>query len=182
MTTLPRPIALTFVAGLLLAPTTGRAQRPPDLSGNWVLTEALMSGAGRDGSGAAAEGPRRTSTTTISGAALNCGTGCTIRQKGQTLTIDDAQLADFPGKDKSKPTPPVTLHIDGRRVEVIDSFSPGRQLPVTARWDGSKLSIKSGGLQSVGYTQVLSLEGGRLVVVTTSDRHGSETIFKYRRK
>ncbi len=129
----------------------------------------------------ASEGPRRTSSTTVSGAAFNCGTGCTLIQKGQTLTIENAQLADYPGKDKSKPTPPVTLHLDGRKAEVIDSFSPERQISVSARWEGNKLSITSSE-PGIGFPQTLSIEDGQLVVVTESARHGSQTIFKYKKK
>jgi hypothetical protein len=75
-----------------------------------------------------------TTSTTISGAPVNCGTACTITQKGDTLTIADAQLADYPGKDTSQPTPAVALHLNGQQLEVVDSFSPARQIPVRARW------------------------------------------------
>ena len=181
MTGFKRQIVSLVVASLFLAPIAASAQSKPNLSGTWVLVEALMSGAGRNAPEGGAEGPRRTSSTTTSGAAFNCGTECTISQKGQTLTIENAQLADYPGKDKSKPTPPVTLHLDGRNAEVIDSFSPERQISVSARWEGNKLSITSSE-PGIGFPQTLSIENGQLVVVTTSARHGVQTIFKYKKK
>jgi hypothetical protein len=174
----------TIVGVLVVLPMSGEAQRRPDLSGQWELVEALASGRGRDG--AASEGPRRTTSTTISGAPFNCGRGCTISHEGQTLTIDNAQLADYPGKDKSQPTPSVTLHLDGRHARVVDSFSPPRELPVTARWDGSKVRIDSAenGLP-IARTQWLALEEGQLIVVSSTSANGEilgETTFRYRKK
>ena len=181
MTESNRRIFTILVASFVIGSTAGSAQSRPNLSGAWVLVEALMSGGGRNAPEGGSAGPRRTSSTTTSGAVFNCGTECTITQKGQTLTIENAQLADYPGKDKSKPTPTVTLHLDGRKAEVVDSFSPSRQIPVSARWDGNKLSITSSE-PGVGFTQTLSVEGGQLVVVTESARHGGQTIFKYKKK
>lgn len=188
MAVFPRRTVTALVTALVLGPISGAAQRRPDFSGVWVLVEALAGGPGRSApDGASSEGPRRTSSTTISGAPFNCGRECTISQKGQTLTIEDAQLADYPGKDRTQPTPAVTLHLDGRQAEVVDSFSPPRQLPVTARWEGNKVRIESGGAasRSVAWTQVLSLDSGQLVVVSSTNINGEsrgETTFKYRQK
>jgi hypothetical protein len=174
----------TVVGVLVVLPMSGEAQRRPDFSGQWELVEALVSGPGRDG--AASDGPRRTTSTTIGGAVFNCGRACTITQKGQTLTIGNAQLADYPGKDKSQPTPSVRLHLDGRHARVVDSFSPSRQLPVTARWDGSTVRIESAEAESaLARTQSLTLQDGQLIVVSSTTVNGEvrgETTFRYRKK
>jgi hypothetical protein len=135
--------------------------------------------------GAADKRGRPTSSTTISGAPFNCGLGCTITQKGQTLTIENAQLADFPGKDKTKPTPAVTLLVDGRERKVIDSFSPSREIPVTAAWEGTKVKVTTGSTGVSTTTQVLSLEGKELIVSTAVSLYGeprSEVSYRYKRK
>ena len=176
-----------MVVGLVLLPISGLAQRQPNLSGHWELVEALATGPGRDGT--ASDKPRPTTSTTISGAPFNCGRGCTIVQKGQTLTIDNAQLAGGP-KEKGQTPPAVTLHLDGRQAKVVDSFNwqAARELPVTARWDGSTVRIESvdhGTFATLTWTQLLSLEDGHLVVLTTSTRNGESrwgTTFRYRKR
>lgn len=157
-------------------------ERRPDFSGNWVLIEGLVTGATRDS--AESSTPRRTSSTTVSGAAFNCGRECTIVHKGQVLTVTNAELADYPGKDKSRPTPAVTVQLDGRERKVVDSFSPSREIPATASWKGSKLEITSG-TGSLVHNQLLSLEGKQLVVANVaqvnSERRGDVT-YKYAKK
>jgi hypothetical protein len=170
----------TLVGVMLLLPAWGQTQRRPDFSGEWELVEALASGARRDG--AASEGPRRTTSTTISGAAFNCGRGCTIVHKGPKLTIRDAQLAGDVGK--ARPTPPVTLNLDGRPMKVVDSFNPSRELSVTVRWDGNKVRIDKAD-PGIAITQRLSLEDGQFVVVTSTMLHGEprgDVTYRYRRR
>jgi len=188
MTRGQRRITLAVVGGLVLLRAAGLAQRQPNFSGEWELVEALVTGATRDG--AASDQPRRTTSTTISGAPFNCGRGCTIIHKGQTLTIENAQLADIPGRDKTQPTPSMTFHINGRQMMVVDSFNwdPPLEMPVTARWDGGRIRIdtaQQGAGATMLWTQVLSLESGQLVVVTTSTRDGDPgwgTTFSYRKR
>lgn len=176
-------------AGVLaLLTVEPEAQRLPNLSGHWELVEALATGPGRDGT--VSDKPRPTTSTTISGAPFNCGRGCTIVQKGQTLTIDNAQLADIPGRDKTRPPPSMAFHVNGQQMKVVDSYNwdPPREMPVTARWDGDKVRIETvdhGAMATLTWTQLLSLEDGQLVVVTTSIRDGqprSGTTFRYRKK
>jgi hypothetical protein len=183
-----RRIVCATAVALALMPTQAEAQRRPDLTGQWELVEALATGPGRDGT--VSEKPRPTTSTTISGAPFNCGRGCTIVQKGQTLTIANAELADIPGRDKTRPTPLMAFHVNGQQMKVVDSYNwdPPRELPVTARWDGSKVRIESvdhGTFATLRWTQLLSLEDGHLVVVTTSSRDGESrwgTTFRYRKK
>jgi hypothetical protein len=125
-----RSILASVAAVTALVPLLAAAQRPPDLSGDWVLVSATSSGGG--GRGAAGEtetrGDHRVTSNTASGAAFNCGRGCRIVHKGQTLRIDDAYLGS-----NDKPAPPVILRLDGRQGAVIDSFNPGREIQATAQ-------------------------------------------------
>ena len=176
MTGFSRRLPYTIVSVLAVLPLSGEAQRRPDFSGHWVLVEALVSGRGRDG--AASEGPRRTTSTTISGAAFNCGRGCTITQKGGTLTIAGAQLA---GSDPSSPVPSVTLRLSGGASNVPDSFNPPRELSVITKWQGHGLEIQTGP-PDPALKQMLTIEKNELHVVTTNLRHDSQTSFRYARR
>ena len=177
-------IFVSLVAASVLVPAVTSAQRKPDFSGEWVLVESLATGSTRASSGAGSG--RRSTSNTISGAAFNCGRECTITQKGQTLTISNAQLADYAGKDKSRPTPSLTLRLDGREAEVVNTFSPDSKIVVTTNWDGIKIQIDSGRPpSSIRRTQVLSIEGAQLVVDNVAFIQGErrpELTLKYRRK
>ena len=178
----------TTIASLAASLTTltlfalPQAQRRPDFSGHWVLAEALVTGATRGSTEAI--GPRPTTVNTISGAAFNCGRECTIAHKEQTLTIENAQLAEYKGKDKSLVTPPLTLRLDGREAEVIDTFSPARTIPAAATWKGRTLTIETrSGSRTVN--QSLSLDSTQLVVVVVDTFDGermSTVTFKYKKK
>ena len=179
-----RPSLLAaLVSASLVMPLAAPTPRTPNFSGTWVWVESRLSGAGRSGETPA--GGSRSPVHTSSGAAFNCGRECTLAHKGATLTIDDAQLADYKGKDPAERTPPVTFRIDGREAEVVDSFNPSRKLSATAKWDGNKLQIASrSGASSISRTQLLSLEDGNLVVVHIATASGEpvKVTMKYRKK
>lgn len=179
MSRVRRHIIGIVVTGLAGLSASGLAQRQPNFSGRWELAEALASGGGRDG--ASSEGPRRTTSTTISGAPFNCGRGCTIVHKGPKLTIQDAPLAGNVGKARA--TPPVTLNLDGKPMKVVDSFNPSRELAVTARWEGDKVRIDNAD-PGIAITQRLSLEDGQFVVITSTVLHGEprgDVTYRYRK-
>jgi hypothetical protein len=176
-----RAILAGLVAVAVLVPVSGTAQRRPDLSGHWVLVTATTTGGRtKEKSGTPkASGEVPTTSTTVSGAAFNCGSECTILQKGPTLTVDQAHLGSNP-----KPAPAVTLSLDGSQTSVIDSFNPDspRKIPVTAKWDGSKLEITSA-TGSHAYTQLVSIEAAQLVVVTSINIEGGQPLtLRYKKK
>lgn len=146
------------------------AQNRPNLSGDWVLVSATATGVRGGDEGVEV----RISSNTASGAAFNCGRGCSLVQKGARLTIDKALL----GSD-TDPAPSVTLPLDGRETSVVDSFNPGRQILVKAGWNEEKLEITTG---RNAYTQVVYIEGADLVVLTSSGTAGGRVKFRYRRK
>jgi len=174
-----REIVASLVAVAVLVPLSGAAQRPPDLSGHWVLvtaTTAVARTTGRPGT-PQASGEVHTTSNTASGAAFNCGSECTIVQKGQMLTVDKAHLDSSP-----TPAPAVTLRLDDHQLSVVDSFSPKRKIPVTAKWNGDKLEITSS-TGSHTITQLVSIEATQLVVVTSVDIGTvSPVTFKYTKK
>jgi hypothetical protein len=180
-----RSIFVSLVAASVLVPAVTSAQKP-DFSGDWVLVESLATGSTRTSAGGGGGSGVRSSSNTISGAAFNCGRACTITQKGQTLTISNAQLADYAGKDKSRPTPSLTLRLDGREAEVVDTFNPDSKIVATTKWDGNKIQIDSGRPPStIRRTQILSIEGAQLVVDSVAYIQGErrpELTLKYKRK
>jgi hypothetical protein len=157
---------ILIVAGLLtLIAMAGSGQNPPNLSGNWVLVTATVSGGRSAGRTAAPQASAETPTTsnTVSGAAFNCGRECTIVHKGRTLAIEKALL----GSDEA-PAQVVTLHLDGRQISVADTFSPSRKIGVTADWNGNKL-------------QIISSTASR--TVTSFNRDAARPVtFRYRKK
>jgi hypothetical protein len=174
----------TVIAVVVLVPIVGRAQRKPDFTGRWVLVDSTATGSTRTAGGARAG--VRSSSHTISGAAFNCGRGCTLTLKGQTLTVANAELADYPGKDKTQPTPSLTLQVDGRQAEVVDTFSPGSTIFVVTKWEGNRLRIDGNrSSSSIRRTQLLAIEDGHLVVeniVRIDGEDRPELTLRYRRK
>ena len=164
---------------LVLLPVSATAQSRPNLSGDWVLVSATTSGARGTGEAGTADasGERPIRSNTAGGAVFNCGRECTIVHKGQMLTIDKALLGS-----NTTPAPAVTLQVDGRPTSVLDSFSPNREIPVTAKWNGNKLEI-TGSTGSHTVTQLVFLDATQLVVVTSFDIAAAQPVtFIYKSK
>lgn len=142
-------------------------QQRPDFSGTWILIESLTNSS--RGSSGASGGMARTSANTAGGAAFNCGAGCVITQKGPTLTIEKAQLADYAGKDTSKPTPSITFRLDGQETRLVNTFSPSQTLMATARWVDDTIQIATAGDEYISRSQRLTMEGKHLIVTTTTN-------------
>jgi hypothetical protein len=124
----------------------------PNLSGEWKLASSTRN-AGRG------EEPQK--RYVADGWAFNCGRECRIVQKGTTLTIENAQLADA---DASSPT--VTIELDGKPHTVVDSGNRGSNLEVSGRWENGTLTITTM-LAGRPTSQTISLDHSQLVVVTS---------------
>jgi len=109
----------------------------------------------------------RTTANTTGGAAFNCGAGCVITQIGTTLTVDKAQLADYAGKDTSKPTPSITFRLDGQGAVLVNTFSPSQTFSAAAKWVDDTIQIATAGDEYISRSQRLSMEGLHLIVTTT---------------
>jgi hypothetical protein len=135
-------------------------QRASELSGHWLLAAATTTLGRSAEQGGVPQPPSEvpTKATTVSGAAFNCGRDCTIVQTNQTLTVEAALL----GSDVSRASP-VTFRLDEQEHLVTDSFNPGRELRVTAKWNAGRLEIVTG----PRFRQAVSVESGQLVVVTS---------------
>lgn len=173
-----RVMLATLGSLLVLTPLQGAAQRPPDFSGDWVLASATTTGGRATAqSGKSEAGPTPIRSNAVSGAPLNCGRECRIVHKGQMLTIEKAFLAS-----RQTSAPAVVLQIDGRQRSVVDAFSPSREIPVTAKWNGAKLEV-SGSTGAHTITQSVSVEGTELVVITSVNIDSASPVtFRYKKK
>jgi hypothetical protein len=75
----------------------------------------------------------------------------------------------------------VTIRLDAREQKVIDTFSPSRELMVTASWQGDSLQIKTGP-DATAMTQLLSIEKNQLVVRNRGRAADLGTIYRYAKK
>jgi hypothetical protein len=156
---------------------SGSAWQRPNLSGKWVLVEGLTDG-GRAGGHSDDGALAPTAVHTSGGAPFNCGAECVLVVDATSLTVRDATLADYPGKDTSRPTPPVTIRLDNQKADIVDTFSPSRTIPVQARWNGD--IIEMAGTRTA---QRIALEQGQLVVTTTRTTSSAQyvLVLKYKR-
>ena len=107
------------------------------------------------------------------GGAFNCGMECTISQDAKALTIKrpaNAQTGTAPADIVLNLSGATKLEQPGRGGAAATPYE------VNAKWDGAKwvLSrvIDAQGT-SITTTQTISVEGGKLTVVTTSTREGA---------
>jgi beta-lactamase regulating signal transducer with metallopeptidase domain len=164
---LPAPLSDKRVAGV------SRSANASDFSGSWALVSSTYAGRGRGGAGG--EGGREVKVSIASGAPVNCGTECTIVHTARALTIT---RPDQPGT-----TPPdigvVVLNLDGSESTITQSN--GGEYAANAKWDGDKLAVtRETAFSSV--TQILSIEDGKLTVVTSFNAADSPVTLTYVKK
>ena len=150
-----------FVAGL--------SAQAPNLSGTWVRADdpgAAAAGGGRAGGRGGGRGGGG------GGAGFACGMECTITQDAKTLTVTRMQ-----GGNEVK----MTFTLDGSPSKNMVTMGRGgeaqpMEVISTAKVSGSTIVISTTremrGM-TMTPTQTLSLEGGNLVVETTTGREGA---------
>ena len=161
-----RPVvAQAKVPGMVVPPRSNSpspSATKTDFSGHWSLVSSTTSGPTRGGTGGAGGGGE-TKTTAIwaSGAPVNCGPECTLVQDAKTLTIS---RLGTPNAVTIYDTGEVVLNVDGSDSPVNQSSRT--QYVVHANWEGDKLVVTYHTPWHFTVTQVLSVEDGRLKVVT----------------
>ena len=166
---------MVSAAAVVLWAVTAFAQaKPTDFSGKWTR-EAPAGGAAAAGGGAAGAGgggQRAGGGGMGGGGGFSCGAACTLTQTATMLKIDRA-AAD------GTAMPTITFMLDG-----TDSKNAGRagadgtptSIISKAKWDGAKLVVSTTrDMQgtAITSTQTLSVEAGKLTVVTNSGREGA---------
>jgi len=168
-----RVTAMVSAAAVVLWAVTAFAQAKPDFNGKWTR-EAPAAGAAAGGGGGAAGagGGQRGAGGGGGGGGFACGAACTLTQTATMLKVDRA-AAD------GTAMPTITFMLDG-----TDSKNAGRagadgtptSIISKAKWDGAKLVVSTTrDMQgtAITSTQTLSVEAGKLTVVTNSGREGA---------
>ena len=133
--------------------------RASDFSGTWTLVSSTYAGRGRGGTGMPGE-VREVNVRISSGAPVNCGGSCTIVQDGRTLTITRLDPAEPSDPDNGV----VTLHLDGRTSTITQPN--GGEFTATAKTEDDAVIVSRDINSRPAVTQTLSIESGRLKVVT----------------
>ena len=157
-----RMTAMAIAAAFALFTANAFAQAKPDFAGKWTR-EAPAAGAAAGGGGGARGGGRGGGG---GGGGFNCGMACTITVTGNVLKVERMQ---------GETTVTSSFTLDGTDSK---NMMPGRQggeptaIVSKAKWDGNKVVIATERTTQDGAkvtsTQTLSIEGGKLTVVSNS--------------
>ena len=165
-----RIAAMLGAAAMVLLVSSTVSAQAPNLSGTWVA-DAPAGGAAAGGGGGGGGGGRGGGGG--GGGAFNCGQECTIVQDAKTLTIKR------PAGAQGAAPADVVLMLDGSDSKIM---MPGRQggeptaAVAKAKVEGSKIVVtRTLDMQgtAVTATQTISLEAGKLTIVTNSGREGA---------
>ena len=146
------------------ANSPSRSASKTDFSGHWSLVSATSRGTrGGNGGGGWTANDAEVNVTAkwASGAPVNCGPECTLVQDAKTLTIS---RLGTPNAVTIYDTGEVVLNLDGSDSPVNQSSRT--QYIVHANWEGGKLVVTYHTPWQFTVTQVLSVEDGKLKVVT----------------
>jgi hypothetical protein len=166
-----RVTALLCAAALVLWTVGSFAQAKPDLSGK-CSREAAAAGAaaaGGGGGGRAGGGGGGRQGGGGGGGGFACGMECTIAVAGGVLKVARVQ---------GENTINWEVKLDGSASTNMQAGRGGGEptaIVSTAKWDGAKLVISTTrDIQgtSVTSTQTLSIDGGKLTVVSSAGREG----------
>lgn len=146
-----------------------------DFSGTWTLVSSTYAGRGRGGTGVPGE-VRDVNVRFTSGAPVNCGGSCTIVHDGRSLTITRLDPQDETSPDNGV----VTLHLDGRRSTVTQPN--GAEFAATAKTEDAAVVVSREINARAAVTQTLSIEGGRLKVVTMFSMADAPVTMTYEKK
>jgi len=165
-----RIAAMLGAAAMVLLVSSTVSAQAPNLSGTWVA-DAPAGGAAAGGGGGGGGGGRGGGGG--GGGVFNCGQECTIVQDAKTLTIKR------PAGAQGAAPADVVLMLDGSDSKIM---MPGRQggeptaAVAKAKVEGSKIVVtRTLDMQgtAVTATQTISLEAGKLTIVTNSGREGA---------
>ena len=165
-----RIAAMLGAAAMVLLVSSTVSAQAPNLSGTWVA-DAPAGGAAAGGGGGGGGGGRGGGGG--GGGVFNCGQECTIVQDAKTLTIKR------PAGAQGAAPADVVLMLDGSDSKIM---MPGRQggeptaAVAKAKVEGNKIVVtRTLDMQgtAVTATQTISLEAGKLTIVTNSGREGA---------
>lgn len=159
---------LGAAAMVLLMSSSVFAQGKPDFSGKWTREAPAGGGAAAGGGGGRAGGGGGGGRGGAGGGGgFACGMTCDIKQTGTMLTITRAQ---------GDQTITTNLNMAGDATNKVGGPNGEVEVKTTGKIDGSKVvfsTTRDMGGNSVTSTQTVSIEGGKLTIVTNSGREGA---------
>jgi hypothetical protein len=153
-------------AFLLFTASTLSAQAKPDFSGKWTR-EAPAGGAAAGGGGGGGGGRGGGGGGQGGGGGFNCGMTFEIKVSGNNLTISRMQ------GDQAVTT---TLDMNGTSTYKVSMRGTEVEIKTVGKWEGNKLVFSTTrDMQgtAITSTQTVSIEGGKLTVVSNSGREGA---------
>ena len=161
---------LSAAALVLFTATSVSAQGKADFSGKWTREAPAGGGAAAGGGGG---GGQRGGGMGGGGGAFNCGQECTIVQDAKSLTIKR------PANAQGTTPADIVLMLDGTDSKITMPGRGGGEATTSvakAKWDGNKLVVtRTIDMQgtAITSTQTISIEAGKLTIVTNSGREGA---------
>ena len=164
---------LSAAALVLFTATSVSAQAKPDFSGKWTREAPAGGGAaagGGGGGGQRAGGGGGGRMGGGGGGGFNCGMACAITVTGNVMKVERTQ---------GEQTVTSTFTLDGsdsKNTAPGRGGAPGVDVVSKAKWDGNKVVItttRDFNGTAVTSTQTLSIEAGKLTIVTTSTMEGA---------
>jgi hypothetical protein len=157
-------------AAVVLWAATAFAQGKAEFSGTWTREMPAAAAAGAAGGGG--RGGRGGGG---GGGVFNCGMSCTIVQDAKMLTVKRTS-----GRQGAPAPADLVFMLDGTDSKITMGGRGGAtEVVAKAKWDGNKLVISAtrdmGGTM-VTSTQTLSIEGGKLTIVTNSGRESATPV------
>jgi hypothetical protein len=157
---------MAIAAAFALFTANTFAQAKPDFAGKWTREAPAGGGAaagGGGGGGGRAGGGGGGRGGAGGGGGFNCGMSCTITVSGNNLTIERMQ---------GDQTVKTTLDLNGTATnKVTGRGGEAMEIKTVGKWDGNKLvftTVRDFNGQSITSTQTVSIEGGKLTVVSNS--------------
>ena len=163
-----RVTAMLGAAALVLLMSSSVFAQAPNLSGTWVADApagGAPAGGGGGGGGRGGGGG--------GGGAFNCGQECTIVQDAKTLTIKR------PAGAQGQAPADIVLNLDGSDSKIMQPGRQGGEPTATiakAKVEGNKIVVtRTIDMQgtAITSTQTISLDAGKLTIVTNSGREGA---------
>ena len=164
-----RVTAMVGAAAVVLWAATAFAQGKADFGGTWTREMPAAGAAGGGGGGGGRGGGGG------GGGVFNCGMTCTIVQDAKMLTVKRTSARE------GAPAPAdLVFMLDGTDSKITMGGRGGAtEVVAKAKWDANKLVISAtrdmGGTM-ITSTQTLSIEGGKLTIVTNSGRESATPV------
>ena len=161
--------AMLSAAAIVLLMASGvSAQGKPDFTGKWTAEApaggAAAAGGGGGGGGRAGGGGGGRGMGGGGLGGFNCGMTCEIKQTGNSIVITRVQ---------GEQTITTTLNAAGDATNKVAGRggAPETEVKTTGKTEGSKVvfsTTRDFNGQSITSTQTVSIEGGKLTIVTSS--------------